>query len=248
MQWYYANGNSRQGPVSEEEFQRLAAEGIVHADTLVWRQGMVNWAPFSQVAPNLPPPLIPAATSPAPGSEGAPATAGGISPASDAPVRQSAAYAGGVIGHEHLRYAGFWIRFVAKLIDIAILVGFSLLLARFFGGNSVSLALLDPNDPAMVMNFLMHELTLLLVNIVIALAYDWFFLAKYEATPGKLLFGLKVVRSDGSKLTTGRIIGRHFAEFINGLILYIGYVIAAFDDEKRALHDHICDTRVIHWR
>ena len=29
------------------------------------------------------------------------------------------------------------------------------------------------------------------------------------------------------------------------VMLGIGYLIAAFDDQKRTLHDHICDTRVI---
>ncbi|HET6371045.1 MAG TPA: RDD family protein, partial [Nitrospiria bacterium] len=39
--------------------------------------------------------------------------------------------------------------------------------------------------------------------------------------------------------------GRYFAEILSGIILCIGYIMAAFDDEKRALHDRICGTRVI---
>jgi len=30
------------------------------------------------------------------------------------------------------------------------------------------------------------------------------------------------------------------------MVCYIGYLIVAFDDQKRALHDHICNTRVIY--
>ena len=30
------------------------------------------------------------------------------------------------------------------------------------------------------------------------------------------------------------------------MICYIGYILAAFDDQKRSLHDHICNTRVIY--
>jgi uncharacterized RDD family membrane protein YckC len=63
-----------------------------------------------------------------------------------------------------------------------------------------------------------------------------------------MALGLKVVRADGTALTTGRIIGRHFAEWLSSLILAIGYIMAAFDDQKRALHDRICDTRVIRSR
>jgi hypothetical protein len=44
----------------------------------------------------------------------------------------------------------------------------------------------------------------------------------------------------------GRIVGRHFSEWVSGMILLIGYIMAAFDKEqRRALHDHMCDTRVI---
>jgi uncharacterized RDD family membrane protein YckC len=40
-------------------------------------------------------------------------------------------------------------------------------------------------------------------------------------------------------------LGRHFAKILSGIILYIGYLMAFWDDEKRALHDRICSTRVI---
>jgi len=83
------------------------------------------------------------------------------------------------------------------------------------------------------------------VGVLLGVLYGWFFLAKYSATPGKMAMGLKVVRPDGSQLSTGRIIGRHFAEWLSALILLIGYIMAASDKERRALHDRICDTRVI---
>jgi uncharacterized RDD family membrane protein YckC len=43
-------------------------------------------------------------------------------------------------------------------------------------------------------------------------------------------------------------VGRYFAQWISAIILAIGYIMAAFDDQKRALHDRICETRVIHVR
>ena len=60
-----------------------------------------------------------------------------------------------------------------------------------------------------------------------------------------MLLRLKVVRPDGSSLTYWRAFGRYWATLVSYFTCYIGYVIAAFDDEKRALHDHICSTRVI---
>jgi uncharacterized RDD family membrane protein YckC len=60
-----------------------------------------------------------------------------------------------------------------------------------------------------------------------------------------MALGLKVVRPDGGPITAGRAAGRYFAKMISGMILMIGYIIAGFDSQKRALHDMICDTRVI---
>jgi uncharacterized RDD family membrane protein YckC len=75
-----------------------------------------------------------------------------------------------------------------------------------------------------------------------------FFVRKYDATPGKMALGLKILRSGGEKLTIGRIIGRYFATILSALPLLLGYIVAAFDDEKRTFHDRIVDTRVIKTR
>ena len=56
---------------------------------------------------------------------------------------------------------------------------------------------------------------------------------------------LRIVRPDGSPLTYARAFGRHWGKFLSSITLLIGYIIAAFDSEKRALHDRICDTRVV---
>ena len=46
MAWYYAEGSERIGPLTEEEFQAAVAQGKVGGATLVWREGMKDWAPF----------------------------------------------------------------------------------------------------------------------------------------------------------------------------------------------------------
>lgn len=51
MQWYYANNGQRSGPISDAEFQALVQAGTIGPTTLVWRQGMANWLPYSQVSP-----------------------------------------------------------------------------------------------------------------------------------------------------------------------------------------------------
>jgi len=128
-------------------------------------------------------------------------------------------------------YAGFWIRFGAKFID-GIILGIAGFTLGFFGG----LILRHAVAVAVIENVL---------SFALSIAYATYFMGRYGATPGKMACGLKVVRSDGEKISYGRACGRFFAELVSSITLTIGYIMAAFDEEKRALHDRICDTRVI---
>ena len=83
------------------------------------------------------------------------------------------------------------------------------------------------------------------VGMIIRATYDTVLVGKYGATLGKLACGLRVVMPDGGKVTYMRAFGRYWGEVVTGLTIGIGYIIAAFDDEKRALHDRICNTRVV---
>lgn len=48
MSWYYAENNDRKGPLEDAAFDELVRVGRITPATLVWREGMANWAPFSQ--------------------------------------------------------------------------------------------------------------------------------------------------------------------------------------------------------
>ncbi len=85
-----------------------------------------------------------------------------------------------------------------------------------------------------------------LISMCLTLAYNVYFVSTRGATPGKMVLGLKIIRSDGSPVSAGRALGRYLGYILSGLILYIGFIIAGFDSEKRALHDHLADTRVIY--
>ena len=86
---------------------------------------------------------------------------------------------------------------------------------------------------------------LTLVLMALQVAYEVYFIGRFGATLGKMALKLKVVRPDGSPVSYMRALGRHFAKYLSAIILLIGYIMAAFDEEKRALHDRICDTRVV---
>jgi uncharacterized RDD family membrane protein YckC len=86
---------------------------------------------------------------------------------------------------------------------------------------------------------------MILLQFTIAVCYDTWFVGKYGATPGKMACKIEVVTADAGQVSYLRAFARHFAKWISGFTLGIGYLMAAFDDQKRSLHDRICDTRVI---
>jgi uncharacterized RDD family membrane protein YckC len=247
MQWYYSIDGQRLGPVAQAEFERLAREGVIKPETLVWRQGMKEWQPYAAVQ-----------------LEETDDTAVCAVSGKRYPKREMIQYEGkwisaehrdaffqrlreGVVAPQDFVYGNFLPRLVAKILDgiIGGVIGVccNMFVAMMIMGN--------PNyfgrnlQHAGTQKLLLFQVITTPLGIILGVAYAWFFISRYDATPGKMALGLKIVRPDGSKLSTGRIIGRHFAEWISAMILCIGYLMAGFDEERRALHDRICDTRVI---
>ncbi len=64
MNWFYESTGQQQGPVNEQELDRLIAEGKITPDTLVWREGLADWQPLRIARPSSGP-VIP----PIPGGE-----------------------------------------------------------------------------------------------------------------------------------------------------------------------------------
>lgn len=258
MTWYYADGGRQVGPVEESALDDLVRQGVVRDDTLVWREGMPNWQPHSAARGIRPAPPMPAvAASPDTGycSEcGRPFPVSQLVAIGSASVcaqckpiyLQRVREGGKGIGARH--YGGFWIRFVAVIID-----GVILAIAGFI--LRIPLAAVITLTPARTGDFgaMLPMLVglgglMILIQIALQAAYETYFLATRGATPGKMVLGLKVIRSDGSPLSVGVALGRYFAKWISSIILMIGYIMAGIDPEKRALHDRICDTRVIYTR
>ncbi len=154
-------------------------------------------------------------------------------PAYTQKLREGVARAGDLV------YAGFWIRTGAKIID-GILV------------SVVNQAILIPVE--MMMGVTAGSMEGLgawisvsyLVSIGIPALYSTLLVGRYQATLGKMACGLKVVRPDGAPVGYMRALGRHFSEFVSSLVLAVGYLMVAFDrEERRALHDRMCSTRVV---
>jgi uncharacterized RDD family membrane protein YckC len=151
-------------------------------------------------------------------------------------------------------YGGFWIRFVARIIDVILLavinaiVRFPLML--MFGIGTMGLGGLGRGSGGVIFGPAMMGVIGIstLIGLALGVAYEVYFLTAHGATPGKMALGLRVIRADGGPISPMLALGRHFALWLSGFILMIGYIMAAFDPEKRALHDRICETRVIYSR
>jgi uncharacterized RDD family membrane protein YckC len=138
---------------------------------------------------------------------------------------------------ERLR-APFSLRCGALLIDYILMVGvlaLATMLARLFGdarrGGSVVLAA----------GYAAVAVVAFLNFVVIAGATG--------RTVGKWLAGLRVVRKDGERLSVARSLVRHlFGYALTALTLGLGFLLAAFNQRGRALHDIIAGTVVIRSR
>ena len=136
-------------------------------------------------------------------------------------------------------FAGFWERFAAKFLDGLIQGVINTALGAVI--NIALFALGGRGENASLAIVIFSQL----FQLALAAAYTTFFVGKYGATPGKMALKLQVVTSDGGEVSYARALGRYFAEWLSGITLTIGYLISIWDDEKRTLHDRICDTRVI---
>jgi uncharacterized RDD family membrane protein YckC len=149
---------------------------------------------------------------------------------------------GQVLGQ--LVYAGFWIRFVAYIIDAVVLNILQMPLWFVSGRNPF-----EQPDPALVLSdpwgYWAPSLLVVALSFPLTIAYHALFVGRFGGTPGKLALSLRVVKPDGSKLSYQHAVGRAFAEILTGFTCLIGYIIAGFDQQKRALHDHVAGTRVI---
>jgi uncharacterized RDD family membrane protein YckC len=68
--------------------------------------------------------------------------------------------------------------------------------------------------------------------------------SSYQATLGKMIFGLKVTDLNGNRICFARATGRHFAKILSAMILGIGYIMVAFTERKQGLHDLLAGTLV----
>jgi len=151
-------------------------------------------------------------------------------------------------------YAGFWLRFVAYVLDAVILGAFALPiffgLAMMLGLGAVLSNLPRGGDP--FENGFPHVFALFLAAFALVVVVGgWMYHALLESsewrgTAGKRIVGIVVTDLAGARISFWRATGRYFAKFISGMIpLGIGYIIAGFTEKKQAIHDMIVGSLVL---
>ena len=164
------------------------------------------------------------------------------------PAFLSRVVAGGPGAASSLRYAGVGIRFGARMVDGLIFIVPFVIVLILLMPNMLRTA---GNKPPAIFNG-----AFVLGTLVFSLFYEVLMLHYWGATLGKMACGIKVVRPDGSSLGWGVSFGRYFmynvvisaVPFVNWILFITTAIMIGTDEQRRGLHDRVCDTRVIYKR
>ena len=133
-----------------------------------------------------------------------------------------------VMAEKRMKYAGFWIRFGAYVVDAIIL-----------GVINVLLDLLVADVES--------QTIMSIISLFIGVAYFAVMeSSERQATFGKMAVGIKVGDRNGEQISLLNAVGRYFAKIISALTLLIGFMMAGWDEKNQALHDKIADTYVFY--
>ena len=251
-EWYFADGQERQGPLSAEEMRQRFQRGDITLTTLVWREGFAQWAPLSEAVDELQLQNLASAagtvgsgidlrgdyTAIDNGTAPLPGTGGGTYSPYTAPAAATGYANTAVVSGQDVVYAGFWKRYAAYFIDYILLTVVTLPLSMIINVMGVS-----SGSEGMQVAL---TLVVMLLSMVISIGYyAGFHASRGGATLGKMAVGIKVVRGNGERISFLRAFCRYLATIVSSLILMIGFIMAAFTERKQALHDMMCDTLVV---
>ncbi|HKX79278.1 MAG TPA: RDD family protein [Novosphingobium sp.] len=140
-------------------------------------------------------------------------------------------------------FAGFWLRFVAYIIDAIVLqipltvIGMLTGLTMGMQGAGWNGAAIGAQTSATGMGF------------VISVVVWWLYAAlmessSWQATLGKKALGMIVTDDAGNRLSFARATGRHFSHYVSAFILGIGFLMVGWTQRKQGLHDMMAGTLV----
>ncbi len=215
-------------------------------DDLVWTDGMDEWTPVSEVedlCPS-PPPLPQEESSSTSKGSFSSSTSKGINSQSHSRTTgqptsgRGAAETSAASTENSDPYAGFGRRSIAYAIDGLILFVF------FFAIGALIITTSSGTQRSGNPRALEGGLR------IVGFFLTWMYFAlnessRKQATWGKQLMGLKVTDLSGHKIGFWKATGRHFGKILSGMILLIGFIMAAFTEKKQALHDKMAGCLVV---
>lgn len=135
-------------------------------------------------------------------------------------------------------YASFGKRFLAIILDSIILTIIGMVVGFVLG--AVLGILLGENGAGVARG----------LSSLAGFVIGWLYYALQESSPkqatiGKQAMGIVVTDLEGKRITFTKATVRYVSKILSGLILLIGYIMAAFTEKKQALHDMIAGTLVV---
>jgi uncharacterized RDD family membrane protein YckC len=177
------------------------------------------------------------------------AVAGGQQPMAAVGGAPLPAMAPGWAARPGVTYAGFWLRFVAWIIDQIVLVFIGFVVTLPFAASlpmGIFMRGRVPMSPQEWAPFAGMFGRVMFIRIVIHwLYYALLESSAWQATLGKKALGLEVTDLGGSRINFARATGRFFAKILSGIIAFIGFLMIGFTQKKQGLHDIIAGTLVI---
>lgn len=152
-----------------------------------------------------------------------------------------------------VEYGGFWLRFLAYLIDGAvIIIGICVVAVPlvFLTGLGAYLSQINPEEDWNE-NGAWVIIPVIFLLATASLAVTWLYHAlmessEWQATVGKKVLGLVVTDMEGRRVSFWRATGRHFAKIVTNMVpAFIGYILAGFTEKKQALHDMIAGCLIL---
>jgi len=145
-----------------------------------------------------------------------------------------------------VEYAGFWIRLAAYIVD-GIMLSLVIFIIVVVSGSYVESGSGGPNQPIVPVaaEASTTSRAVIAVGIVLPIVYAIGFWTWRGQTPGKMLVGIKIVRTDGYPVGFAKSILRFLGYIVSTLVLFLGYLWIAFNPEKQGFHDKIASTYVV---
>lgn len=133
-----------------------------------------------------------------------------------------------------IEYAGFWVRFLASVLDSVLLLMVAVPLLLMFYGPSV---LVVSESPGLAYDLINYGLP------IVAVILFW----KYRAaTPGKIMMDIYIVDANTLRQPTfGRLLLRYLGYYVSILTIFLGFFWIGWDKRKQGFHDKIANTLVI---